>query len=45
MEVSKKSKSFDEGCKVKHKGAAISIEKKHCLKDNIYIYICPIKDY
>lgn len=35
MEASIKSKSFDEGCKTKHKGAAISIEEmKDCLKDN-----------
>lgn len=35
MEASIKSKSFDEGCKVKHLGGAISIEEmKDCLKDN-----------
>jgi hypothetical protein len=35
MEASINSKSFDEGCKVKHKGAAISMkEMKECLKDD-----------
>lgn len=35
METSIKPKSFDEGCKTKQKGAAISIEKmKDCLKDS-----------
>lgn len=41
MEASVQSKSFDEGCKIKHKGAAVSIEE---IKDWKTIQICPFKD-